>query len=198
MLLWVSSAGAAPILNTDEFFEGGLFGPYTNSGELIGVHEGNNTGSPANRQEVEEWVEDQLGFGSDFELTITDNIISTNYEFDSNGDPVIASGASNTGTWAVIPPAEAISFYAVKAGNFFAMYLVDPADSTGSWSTYDIWKYGQDNNLTGAGGLEGLEISHFNGYNPGTTAPVPEPATIFLLGTGLVGIAGIGRKRFKK
>lgn len=30
------------------------------------------------------------------------------------------------------------------------------------------------------------------------TAPVPEPATMFLMGTGLMGIAGIYRKKFKK
>jgi len=29
-------------------------------------------------------------------------------------------------------------------------------------------------------------------------SPVPEPATLILIGSGLVGLAGFGRKKFKK
>jgi len=42
------------------------------------------------------------------------------------------------------------------------------------------------------------ELSYLAVYGRGGDVPVPEPATIFLLGSGLIGLAGFGRKKFKK
>ena len=47
-----------------------------------------------------------------------------------------------------------------------------------------------------AGGFKEVKQIEFSGA--GVTEPIPEPGTLMLLGSGLVGLVGYGRKRFKK
>ena len=82
------------------------------------------------------------------------------------------------------------SYLLVKDGNH------DPY-----WYLYDLTSLGWDGkeilsgiNFWGGDADEGGSISHVSIY--GTTEPVPEPATMLLFGTGLIGLAGLrARKR---
>ena len=71
--------------------------------------------------------------------------------------------------------------------------LVDDGIWPTTWPT-GIVAYAED-----IGGWAGSWDSDFTLYKvKGDKAPVPEPTTLLLLGTGLIGLAGIGRKTFKR
>ncbi|HKJ32002.1 MAG TPA: PEP-CTERM sorting domain-containing protein, partial [Balneolales bacterium] len=90
-------------------------------------------------------------------------------------------GEPLAGTWAA--DAE-IYFVTGKAGQGFWFQYYEGGANEGCWSTA----------LTGQSNLQGL--SHISFW--GLSASVPEPTTMLLLGTGLFGLAVIGRKKFKK
>ena len=71
------------------------------------------------------------------------------------------------------------------ADNFFAFW-----EDIGGISRIQIFETSDDNGLVG--GLDNVR------YELTSTEPIPEPATMLLLGTGLVGVAGASRRRKKK
>jgi hypothetical protein len=98
---------------------------------------------------------------------------------------ITKSQDGKTGTWSVEGQNDLyVSFYSVKASNEFAFYLVDPAAAKGDWTTRHL--------LAGKNSQPG--ISHLSVLaDPGT--PIPEPTTMLLFGTGLIGLAGLARRK---
>jgi len=176
---------SAPEINVkgDEFedlSDGSTFGYYQNSGTLLFTVKGNNNK-----------IVNVQGYLNS--LPVYKDVIL------SGADVSFESWDANSGTWSLNGLTKGvIDFYAVKAGHNWAMYAVNPADGyNGSWSTYDLWSIGGPG--TGGHPKNGggnLDISHFEAYAVRTS--IPEPATLALLGFGLIGVGWTARKRAKK
>ena len=131
-------------------------------------------------------------FDAELFLKAEDKNLWEKFVFDDEGFKVTLSVDLNTdeksGEWKLTdenPMLDyAISFYGVKAAQEWSLYFVDPAATSGKWTTGHLLTPNEKNVP---------EISHFAGVAGST--PVPEPATMLLFGTGLAGLAAVARRR---
>lgn len=99
---------------------------------------------------------------------------------------------------------DAYAFYLGSAPDYFLIKWGDKNDTNylehSLWTNNesDYWAIFNISNLDPDLEVEILNIDALSHYGTVGAAPVPEPATMLLLGTGLVGLAATGRKKFKK
>lgn len=116
---------------------------------------------------------------SEINTELFPSVIGDEFSFDLSGQGV--------GTWSYMPddPGDpAINFFVAKGGNFFNLFSVD-----GGTTDVDFATPINPNNEQNFG------LSHLSFYDTARETPVPTPASLGLLGIGLIALGFGGLRR---
>lgn len=124
---------------------------------------------------------------------ISDPTETNGEDRDYGGFSLTFDTAHKSGTW-INSLGFDVDYITIKAGNGFIVYDVK-SNFYYTKGTPDSWNWWSTEGLKNGGGNQ-PEVSHISFWSKVVT-PVPVPAAVWLLGTGLVGLVGVRRKQRK-